>query len=119
MAPGGKKPLGITENTEFSAESHKISEEILKICKLVEFAKMHSLFLGFFLFFVFRPFAISTAPARCKRASPDALFGDFSLSRGPLSPQTVLNSLVFLYEAQPLEAQRPQELSGGLWGPPN
>ena len=54
MAPGVKKPIGITENTEFSAESHKTSEEFLKISKFVEFAKMHSLFFVFFLFFVFR-----------------------------------------------------------------
>ena len=54
MAPGVKKPMGIMENTEFSAESHKISEEILEISKFVEFAKMHSLFFAFLLFFVSR-----------------------------------------------------------------
>ena len=54
MAPGVKKPKGITENTEFSAEFQKISEECLKISKFVEFAKMHSLFFVFLLFFVSR-----------------------------------------------------------------
>ena len=54
VAPGVKKPIGITENTEFSAEFHKTSEEFLKISKFVEFAKMHSWFFVFFLFFVFR-----------------------------------------------------------------
>ena len=53
MAPGVKKPRGITVNTEFSAKFHKTSENFLKISKFVEFAKMHSLFFCVFSCFSF------------------------------------------------------------------